>query len=93
MKDKMKIYVMPESCSSLVVKKCNKEIWKNDATSRYRGKDLPFQKIQTDVLKCTIAITQVTSDLVKLRNNKELTAKDIKKLITVIKTCTEACHF
>ena len=93
MKDKMKVYVMPESCSSLVVKKCNKEIWKNDATSRYRGKDLPFQKIQTDGLKCTIAITQVTSDLVKLRNNKELTAKDIKKLITVIKTCTEACHF
>ena len=45
------------------------------------------------MLKCTIAISQGTSDLVKLRNNKELTAKDIKKSITVIKSCTEAMPF
>ena len=43
------------------------------------------------MLKGTIAITQVTSDLVKLKNNRELTAKDIRKsIIPVIKTCTEA---
>ena len=52
---------------------------------------LHFQKIQTAVLKGTIAITQVTSGLVKLKNNGELTAKDIRKpIIFVIKTCTEA---
>ena len=31
---------------------------------------VPFQKIQTTVLKDTIAITQVTSDLVQLKNNR-----------------------
>ena len=55
---------------------------------------LLFQKIQTAVLKGTIAITQVTSDLVKLENDTELTAKDIRKLIIpVIRTCSEAMTF
>ena len=53
-----------------------------------------FQKIQTIVLKDTIAITQVTNDLVKLKNNRELTAKDIRRsIILVIKTWTEAMAF
>ena len=51
MKDKMKIYARPENCNSLVVKKCNKEIWKK------------IQKIQTAVLKGTIVITQVQMTL------------------------------
>ena len=93
MKDKMKIYARPENCSSLV-KKCNKEIWKVHLTSRDRDKDLHFQKIQTAVLKSTISITQVTSGLVNLKNNRELTAKDIRKsIIPVIKTCTEVMTF
>ena len=93
-KEKMKIYARPENCSSPVVKKCNKEIWQAHLTSRDRAKDLRFQKIQTAVLKDTTAITQVTSDLVKLKNNRELTAKDIRKsIIPVIKTCTEAMTF
>ena len=93
-KEKMKIYARPENCSSPVVKKSNKEIWKAHLTSRDRAKDLRFQKIQTAVLKGTTAITQVTSDLVKLKNNRELTAKDIRKsIISVIKTCTEAMTF
>ena len=46
------------------------------------------------MLKGIIAITQVTSDLVNLKNNRELTAKGIRKSITpVIKTCTEAMTF
>ena len=46
------------------------------------------------MLKGTIAITQVTSDLVKLKNNRELTAKDTRKsIIPVIKTCTETMTF
>ena len=67
MKDKMNIYARSENWSSLVVKKCNKEIWQAYLTSRDRAKDLRFLKIQTAVLKGTIAITQVTSDLVKLK--------------------------
>ena len=70
MKDKMKSFARPENYSSLVVKKCNKEIWQAHLTSRDRTKDLHFQKIQTAVLKGNIAITQVTSDLVKLKNNR-----------------------
>ena len=46
------------------------------------------------MLKGTIAITHVKSDLVKLKNNRELTAKSIRKsTIPVIKTCTEAMAF
>ena len=59
MKDKMKIYARPENSSSLVAKKCNKENWQAHLTSKDRGKDLRFQKIQTAVLKGTIAITQL----------------------------------
>ena len=32
--------------------------------------DLRFQKIQAAVLKATIALTEVTSDLEKLKNNR-----------------------
>ena len=70
MKDKMKIYARPKNCSSLVVKKCNKENWLAHLTPRDTEKDLRFQKIQTAVLEGTIAITQVSSDLVKLKYNK-----------------------
>ena len=87
MKDNMKIYARSEKCSSLVVKKCNKEIWLAYLTFRDKANGLRFQRIQTAVLKGTIAITQVTSDLVKLKNNRELTAKDIRKsIIPVIRT-------
>ena len=94
MKDKMKIYARPENCSKLVVKKCNKDIWQARLTSRDRTKELRFQKIQTALLKGTIAITQVTSDLVKLKNNRDLSSKDNRKsIISVIKTCTKAMTF
>ena len=77
----------------LLLKNATK-IWQVHLTSRDRAKDLRFQGIQTAVLKGTIAITQVTSDLVKRKNNRELTAKDIRKLIIpVIKTYTEAMTF
>ena len=90
MKDEMKIYARPENCISLF-KKCNKEIWQSHLTSRGRAKDLYFQKIQTAVIKGTI--TQVTRDLVKLKNNRELTAKYRKSIISVIKGCTEGIAF
>ena len=34
-----------------------------------------------------------SSDSMKLKNNRELTAKDRKSIISVIKTCTEAMKF
>ena len=69
MKDKIKIYARPKNCSSLVAKKCNKEIWQAHLTSKDKAKDLHFRRIRTAVLKGTITITQVTSDLVKMKNN------------------------
>ena len=42
MKDKINIYARAENCSSLVVKKGNKEIWQTHLTSRHRAKDLRF---------------------------------------------------
>ena len=91
MKGKMKIYAGPGNCSSsLVVKKCNKEICHANLTSRNRAKDLRFQKILTVVLKGTNVITQFTSDLIKGKNNREVTAKDIRQsIILVIKIFTE----
>ena len=69
-KHEIKIYPMLENCSSLVVKKCNKEIWQAHLTSSDRIKDLCLQKIETAVLKDTIVITHATNDLVKLKNNE-----------------------
>ena len=62
----------------LLLKKCNKEIWQFHLTSTDSAKDLRFQKIQTAVQKGTFAITQVTSDLVKLKTAKSLD-KDIRQ--------------
>ena len=45
------------------------------------------------MLKGIIAIAQITSDLVKMKNNRELTPKDIRKSIIPIKACTEAMTF
>ena len=54
-------------------------------TSRDSAQDLRFQK----GIKGAISITQVTSDLVKLKNNRGLTAKGMRQsIIPVIKTCT-----
>lgn len=36
--DKINIYARPEYCSSLVVKKCSKEIWQGHLTSRDKEK-------------------------------------------------------
>ena len=76
----------------MVLKNATKKFGKlTHLTSKDRADDLRFQKIQIAVQKGIIAITQVTSDLVKLKNNRELTVKDIRKsTFPVIKTSTEA---
>ena len=46
------------------------------------------------MLKGTIPITQVRSDLVEMANNRQLTAKNIRKsIIASIKTGTELTAF
>ena len=76
-------------CSSLAVKICSKEIWQAHLTSRDGAKPLRFQKIQTAVLKDTITqakLTQVTSDLVKLKNARINNIKAQKEAFKVDKT-------
>ena len=52
---------------------------------------LKCQKSAVVLLQQKGTITQVTNDLVKLKNNGQLTAKDIRKLIIpIIKSCTES---
>ena len=61
----------------LLLKNATKKNWQAHLTSRDRAKNLRFQKIQTTVQIGTVAITQVTSALVR----------------PVIKSCTEAMTF
>ena len=59
-----------------------------------QGKRFTLSKNSNSCAKGTTAITQVTNDLVKLKNNRELTAKDIRESIDpVIKSYTEAMTF
>ena len=78
----------PQFYEKIKDKKRNKEIWPAHSHPE-RAKDLRFREIQTAVLKDTIFITQFTNDLVKLKSNRQLTAKDIRKSIfPVFQTCT-----
>ena len=61
----------------LLLKNATTKNWQAHLTSRDRAKNLRFQKIQTTVQIGTVAITQVTSALVR----------------PVIKSCTEAMTF
>ena len=61
----------------LLLKNATKKNWQAHLTSRDRAENLRFQKIQTTVQIGTVAITQVTSALVR----------------PVIKSSTEAMTF
>ena len=56
----MKTYKKPQNCSDLLVKKCNKEIWRERMNAQDRNKDLKAQKVQGAVLKGALAICEVT---------------------------------
>ena len=50
-KTKLKTCKKPQSCSDLLVKKCNKEIWQERMNAQDRNKNLKVQKVQGAVLK------------------------------------------
>ena len=60
------------------MKKCNKEIWQERMNAQDRNKDLKVQKIQGTVLKGTFAICEVTNNLINLKNNKDISGKELR---------------
>ena len=90
----MKTYKKPHNCSDLLVKKCRIEIWQERMNTQNRKKDLKVQKIQGAVLKVAFAIFEVTNDLINLKNNKDISGKELRlQLSNVIKICTERLTF
>ena len=77
-KTKMKTYKKPQNCSDLLVKKCNKEIWQERMNAQDRNKDLKVQKVQGAVLKGAFAICEVTNTLINLKNNKDISGKELR---------------
>ena len=77
-KAKMKTYKKPQNCSDLLVKKCNKEIWQERMNAQDRNKDLKVQKVQGAVLKGAFAICEVTNTLINLKNNKDISGKQLR---------------
>ena len=90
----MRTYKKPQNCSELLVKKCNKEIWQEQMNAQDRNKNLKGQKFQGVVLKGASVICEVTSNLINLKNNKDISGKDLRlQLSHIIKTCTESLAF
>ena len=93
-KTKMKTYKKPQNCSDLLVEKCSKEIWQERMNAQDRNKDLKVQKVQGAVLKGAFAIFEVTNTLINLKNNKDISGKELRlQLSNVIKICIESLTF
>ena len=76
------------------MKKCNKEIWQKRINAQDHNKDLKVQKVQGAVLKGAFAICEVTNTLINLKNNKDISGKELRlQLSNVIKICTESLTF
>ena len=58
------------------------------------NKDLKMQKVQDVVLKGAFAICKVTNTLISLKNNKNISGKELRlQLFNVIKICIERLTF
>ena len=58
------------------------------------NKDLKVQKVKGEVLKGAFAICEVTNTLIKLKNNKDISGKELRlQLSNVIKICTKSLTF
>ena len=57
-------------------------------------KDLKVKKVQWAFLKVEFAICEVTNNQINLRNNKDISSKELRpQLSNVIKICTECLTF
>ena len=90
MKDKIPQYNRPKNCQSLIVKKCNPEVWSNHLQTKHRATDFKFQKIQSANVKSAIIFTQLADKLVNLRHNRDLSQKEVRlALSALINMCSD----
>ena len=76
------------------MKKCNEEIWQERMNAQGRNNDLKVQKVQWAVLKVAFVICEVTNTLINLKNNKDMSGKELKlQLSNIIKICTKSLTF
>jgi len=88
---KLELYGTPENCKALKVKRCNPEIWGPLITSQKRQKDLRDQNTQACISKSVVAIGSIADELLKNKNNKNMTVKDHREACgKLLKTTTDA---
>ena len=76
------------------MKKINKETWQEQMNAQDLNKDLKVQKIQGALLKGAFATCEVTKILTNLKNNIEISSKELRlQLTNVIKICTESLTY
>ena len=70
-KDKKESFLRPDNIDSLVVKKCNEEIWSLNTGKmpRIRSNDIKLQSAQNTYIKATLPIIRLAHSLVSTREN------------------------
>ena len=78
----------------LTREKCSKDICQERINAQDHNKDLKVQKVQGVVLKGAFTICEVTNTLINLKNNKEISGKELRLQVSnVIKICIESLTF
>lgn len=93
LKDKLVNVLRPKNCDTLVVKKCNPEIWSQQLRSNHRSKDLKLQKVQMYNIKGASAAINCTSQLLKLRKDKHIPKNAKEALKPIIESCLDVITF
>ena len=71
LKDKKENFLRPDNIDSLVVKKCNEEIWSLNTGKmpHIRSNDIKLQRAQNTYIKATLPIIRLAHSLVSAREN------------------------
>ena len=80
-KIKVKTYKKTQNCSDFLVKKCTKKIFQKGLNAQDHNNDLKVQKVKGPILKGAFSICKVANDLINLKNNKNISLKELKTSI------------
>ena len=78
----LKKYNVPENCPSIIVPKCNAEIWNNNLTSPYRINEIRFQNIKNLSVKAAYAMTEACDKI--LNKMGKIKQDQSKKLVSLL---------